>query len=232
MTRLLVSVRSAAEAADAVAGGADIIDVKEPNRGSLGRAETSVWRDVVAAVGGKAPVSVALGELRDWRSAGSEFTVDLAGVRFAKMGLAGCESDARWREQLPQLWQSLPRTVQPVAVIYADWRQAEAPSPEAIFELASESNVRHLLIDTFIKSAGRLLDHWPMADLSRFAAQVERQSQHMVLAGSLDAANIRQVLPLRPWAIAVRGAVCAGSREGMISESRVRNLKALLHRVS
>jgi uncharacterized protein (UPF0264 family) len=38
MTGLLVSVRDAAEAADALAGGADLIDVKEPNAGSLGAA--------------------------------------------------------------------------------------------------------------------------------------------------------------------------------------------------
>ena len=36
MTRLLVSVRSAAEALAALAGDADLIDVKEPAGGSLG----------------------------------------------------------------------------------------------------------------------------------------------------------------------------------------------------
>ena len=35
--RLLVSVRSAEEVSAALAGGADIIDAKEPERGSLGR---------------------------------------------------------------------------------------------------------------------------------------------------------------------------------------------------
>ena len=34
--RLLVSVRSAAEARAALSGGADIIDAKEPSLGSLG----------------------------------------------------------------------------------------------------------------------------------------------------------------------------------------------------
>ena len=34
--QLLVSVRSAVEVAPALAGGADIIDAKEPDRGSLG----------------------------------------------------------------------------------------------------------------------------------------------------------------------------------------------------
>ena len=37
--RLLVSVRSAAEVRPALAGGADIIDAKEPSLGSLGRGE-------------------------------------------------------------------------------------------------------------------------------------------------------------------------------------------------
>ena len=36
---LLVSVRSGAEAEAALAGGADLIDVKEPTRGALGRAD-------------------------------------------------------------------------------------------------------------------------------------------------------------------------------------------------
>ncbi|MFM7835691.1 MAG: (5-formylfuran-3-yl)methyl phosphate synthase, partial [Planctomycetaceae bacterium] len=35
--RLLVSVRSADEAVVAATGGADIIDIKEPRHGSLGR---------------------------------------------------------------------------------------------------------------------------------------------------------------------------------------------------
>ena len=65
MTALLVSVRSAAEAEAALAGGAALIDVKEPARGALGRADDAVIADVVRAVAGRAPVSAALGELRD-----------------------------------------------------------------------------------------------------------------------------------------------------------------------
>ena len=63
MTRLLVSVRSAAEAEAALRGGADVIDVKEPGRGPLGRADDAVIADVVRLVAGRRPVSAALGEL-------------------------------------------------------------------------------------------------------------------------------------------------------------------------
>src|SRR5262245_13850027 len=65
VTRLLVSVRSAAEAHAALAGGADLIDVKEPSRGPLGRADDSVISAVLVAVHGRRPVSAAMGELAD-----------------------------------------------------------------------------------------------------------------------------------------------------------------------
>jgi len=83
--QLLVSVRSAAEALDALEGGAGLIDVKEPSRGPLGAADYEVIEEVVRVVGGRCPVSAALGELRDW-SEGSPFPV---GVQYVKWGLAG-----------------------------------------------------------------------------------------------------------------------------------------------
>ena len=47
--RLLVSVRAAAEVAPALAGGADIIDAKEPARGSLGAVSPTRLREIAAA---------------------------------------------------------------------------------------------------------------------------------------------------------------------------------------
>ena len=82
--RLLVSVRNAEEALSAIRGGADIIDVKEPAHGSLGRASlenlTAVGkclRDAMAdagrAVADPVPLSIALGEVEEWSSASPYF---------------------------------------------------------------------------------------------------------------------------------------------------------------
>src|SRR5262249_26387315 len=62
---LLVRVRSGTEGEAARHGGADLIDVKEPRRGPLGRAEREVIADVVRCVAGQRPVSAALGELAE-----------------------------------------------------------------------------------------------------------------------------------------------------------------------
>src|SRR5699024_7424313 len=143
MTRLLVSVRSAEEAGSALAGGADVIDVKEPSRGALGAAEPSVWREIVRLVDGRAPVSVALGELRDFQaeSADSDFASCLRGVRWAKLGLAGCARLPDWGKRWRAAIGSLPEQVQSVAVIYADWRSADAPAPEAVLATAARARV-------------------------------------------------------------------------------------------
>src|SRR4051812_283713 len=101
MAGLLVSVRSPAEAEAALAGGAAIIDVKEPDNGALGRAASEVLAGVLAVVAGRRPVSAALGELLEPEG---DLPAELARLAYVKWGLAGCgglEADA-WQDRLRQ----------------------------------------------------------------------------------------------------------------------------------
>jgi (5-formylfuran-3-yl)methyl phosphate synthase len=98
---LLVSVRSAEEARAALAGGADLIDVKEPSRGPLGRADDQTIREILDEVGGRAPVSAAFGEWRDYL--GGPIPDQL---RFVKWGLAGCRAD--WTSAVDQISNWVP----------------------------------------------------------------------------------------------------------------------------
>jgi hypothetical protein len=222
MTGLLVSVRSAAEAELALAGGADLIDVKEPRYGSLGAADPAVWDEVRQAVAGRTPVSAALGELlADFRDESLE---QAEGLSFAKVGLAGCTATSDWMSRWTRAMRALPAGVQPVAVVYADGCTARSPPAEELLPIAASLRAPYLLLDTFDKSAGRLLDH---LGLDQLAALTELAAQHqmlLVLAGSLDEAAIRQLAPLRPAYFAVRGAACGGDRTQAIEWSRVKRL--------
>src|SRR4051794_22607530 len=91
MAELLVSVRDAGEVAAALAGGAALIDVKEPNHGALGRADDDVREGVIDAVAGRVPVSVALGELL-----GHGEPIGTSRVAYVKYGLAYAEGED-WR---------------------------------------------------------------------------------------------------------------------------------------
>jgi uncharacterized protein (UPF0264 family) len=225
-TRLLVSVRNRQEAEEALAGGADLIDVKEPSRGSLGMADPAVWREVADAVAGRAPLSVALGELRDFRGGKQPC---LSSFQFAKLGLAGCAAIDDWPARWASALESFPPHVGRVAVSYADWRQAEAPPPRAVVEAGRTLGCRAWLIDTCAKHAGGLLDHVSIEELSDLIAFARRGGMLTVLAGSLTLESIPRVLPLSPDYIAVRGAVCRGGREGVLNRDLVRRLVGMLN---
>ena len=211
---LLVSVRSAAEAEMAVAGGAALIDVKEPARGALGRADDATIAAVVRAVAGRRPVSAALGELID-----EETLPQGSDLRYVKWGLAQCEG-RDWRTALrSRLERPGP---QPVIVAYADWQCAQAPRVEDVVALASARPGNVLLLDTHCKDAAplslrrkpTLLDWLAIADVIELCQRCRQAKVRVALAGSLGAVEIEALLPARPAWFAVRGAVCDGDDRG------------------
>ncbi len=87
--KLLVSVTNAAEAVDAVTGGADLIDAKDAAAGPLGPVTVDVLTQIHAQVAGLRPVSAALGDATDEHSindAAASFA--RAGAAFVKVGFA------------------------------------------------------------------------------------------------------------------------------------------------
>jgi uncharacterized protein (UPF0264 family) len=222
--RLLVSVRDAWEAEEALAGGADWIDLKEPRRGALGAVTADVARNVVECVGARAPLSAAAGELADWATASSRELLDVPGITHLKLGLADCGG---------QPWETWWRAAQKeataagkdlVAAAYADHVAALAPSPADVVTCAASAGARWLLADTFDKSGGALCDHWPRDELADFIRLARSAGLYTVLAGGLTRDAIAQ-LPLELVDMAaVRGAACDGPREAKVCRMRVADL--------
>ena len=225
IAKLLVSVRSAVEARAAVRGGAAIIDVKEPDRGPLGRADVTVWRDVIAAVGDHQPVSVALGELSS--DLDSLDPRDFDGIAFRKVGLAGVGDN--WREEWKRLRDRLATGPAWVAVVYADWRSVGAPDPSWILDEALEvKECVGVLVDTYDKTRPS-----PVDPTWRTWFERAKQGQRFTaLAGSLDAHAIRRLASLSPDIVAVRGAACHnGNRNYAVDCERVAALSAILSQI-
>jgi uncharacterized protein (UPF0264 family) len=230
MTRLLVSVRSAAEAEAALAGGAALIDVKEPARGALGRADDATIADVVRVVAGRAPVSAALGELRDDPHA--KMPACLSSLAFVKCGLAECAAEDGWRSELEALSdaarQADPRCCM-VAVAYADWRRARAPSPDEVCAFVCRRPGWGFLLDTWAKNGLTLLDWMSRVELDRLCRVCRDAGAPIALAGSLGRGLIRTLKPTAPDWFAVRGAACRGlERTAVIDADKVRDLVDLI----
>lgn len=226
MTGLLVSVRSAEEAWDALQGGAAMIDVKEPAGGALGAASAATWQSVLAAVDSRRPTSAALGELTDddvlQRAAAA------GGFDYAKVALAGCDGERGWRSRLADVFAALPPGVAPVTACYADRAAARSPGVWELLETSVELNARGLLIDTFDKRRGGLLTAAGEPQLRRVADAARQAGLLLVLAGSLRERQLRRAAALRPDYIGVRGAVCSGARTARLQRARVEKLARAL----
>lgn len=218
MTRLLVSVRNVQEARAALDGGADIIDVKEPDRGALGRADDAVIDKIITAVNGRAPVSAAMGELTHVESIACN--PDLA-----KVGLADAPAD--WRQRLTQLVAVAGRD-RFVAVGYADAHRVAAPPVQLVIEWAMRERVTGVLIDTAVKDGTSLFD-WCGIDLPAWIESARQAHLMIALAGSLCGATFDRAVSLVPDVVAVRTAACIDAdRRAAVDRDRVRQLKRVI----
>jgi len=232
MTRLLVSVRDSQEALAALDGGADLIDVKEPHRGALGAADADTIQSVVRVIAGRVPTSAALGELVDFADSAAESSTaqirPLPSTNYAKVGLAGCDRYDDWPQRWREVLAQLPAETNRVAVVYADWETCGAPEPFAVLRHAIASGCRAILVDTFDKSQGGLVELWTLAYLARYLTAIRSERLLAVVGGSLQVSTIPSVAALRPDYIAIRGAACRGDRTGQIDATLVGQLANLV----
>jgi uncharacterized protein (UPF0264 family) len=231
--RLLVSVRAADEVRAALAGGADIIDAKEPERGSLGPVGPEVLRRILQQIPDDCPASVALGDMAttaeivnaiqrlplSWRSS----------PLYLKLGFAGVRSSDQLRRLLEaavSLCSRIPARM--IAVAYADFERAGSLAPPLISDLASEAGAAGVLLDTQVKDGRGLLD-WLSADaLADWVSTARESGLITAISGGLQAEDLPLAYEARPDIIGIRGAACTGGRGGRVSQPRVRRFREAL----
>jgi (5-formylfuran-3-yl)methyl phosphate synthase len=235
---LLVSVRNLAEARAAIEGGCDRLDVKEPSRGPLGKADADVMAEIAAFArkgidrDNDISCSVALGEIDESQDATGSFLLP-RGVSDIKLGparLGSRESWAKgWRRATERVHGEDRRSVRRVAVAYADWQAAGAAAPEEILDAAIAARADAFLVDTYSKNSGNLLEALTLEELKRLAAKTREAGMLLALAGSLRMEHLPALVDVQPDVIAVRGAACeAGQRSARVSSACVASLKTAI----
>lgn len=230
--RLLVSVRDAAEAREAVVGGADVLDAKEPAAGALGAVPAPVLAAIAAAAPSSVPLSVALGDQRDPAALaaairGLPFSRRPAPV-YAKFALATTAAAA------PALLvaavaaaEAHPARPRLVAAAYADAPAGVLPAI-AVLRAVARTGVHGLLLDTCVKDGRTLLDFVRPEILAAWVAGVRGEGLLCALAGTLGEPQLPILTRLGADLLGVRGAVCRQGREGRVEAARVRGLQQAL----
>ena len=235
--QLLVSVRSADEVEQALAGGADIIDAKEPDRGPLGAVDRDVLNRILQRAPDDCGVSVALGDV----TRPEEVLVAVHGLElperaspmYLKLGFAGVRSPNQIRlllETAASVTSGMAASPRIVAVAYADSERARTVPPALIPPLAEAADAAGVLLDTYGKDGRGLLEWLPSGPLAHWVAVARQAGLLTALAGSLLPHDLTLVCRAQPDVVGVRGAACSGGRRGRVSEDRVRRFRRALER--
>lgn len=225
---LLISVRSAAEAREAIVGGADIIDVKEPSRGPLGAADMSTLLEIADVVKPMKPLSAALGELANIDL--DQYSPDLlTEYRWLKFGMAGCENLSDSKQRWLRLADHFDRGQKVVAAAYADYHLARSQPPQAIARaLPLKDSI--FLLDTFAKDGRSVFDIISREELLTLHSEVRTCGARFALAGSLRIEQMERIVECAPDIVGVRGAVCVSGRNGQVDAAKVSAFRDAMRR--
>lgn len=213
--KLLVSVVNKTEALDSIAGGADILDVKNPKEGSLGANFPRVIRQVKEVTPANLELSATLGDLPNLPGTASLAALGAAasGVDYVKAGLFGvknCEEATTLMTEVVKAVKEFDKDVKTIASGYADFQTVGCVSPLELPLVARRAGADGVLVDVKVKSKEtNLFSFLTDKDLKEFVDNAHDYGLLAALAGSLGTQHIERVYSLGADIIGVRGAVCA-----------------------
>ena len=231
--QLLVSVFALGEVEAALAGGAEIVDVKNPAEGSLGAAPPAVLRAVRERIAGRALLSAALGDAPHLPGTLALAAAGAAacGADYVKVGLLGSARPDQAVALLSEIRRAAaevnPRT-RVVAVAYADAPRVGALPPAELPRAAARAGVHGVMLDTAVKDGTSTLDVVGDVALAAFLGEARSLGLETALAGALRLQDIPRLTRLGAGIVGVRGSACDGGRDGRVSARRVRALREAL----
>lgn len=209
---LLISVKDKDEAvlvgqSDAI----DILDVKDPDKGSLGRPDAAILRSILDHSTAKQRISVAIGEAKqiDFSIAGYLNSCDrYRKLSFVKFGLATLADNPDWRERIKELVNEVPNYATPVLCGYVDFINAHSPEPIHVLQLVADLGLRNFLLDTYQKSGESFFDYFESSNFAECSRLARQLNIKLGIAGSIRISFLNRVRQLAPDIVAVRGAAC------------------------
>lgn len=231
--QLLVSVANSTDAQNAVDGGADLVDAKDPAAGALGAVSLDTLRQIQTAVAGRRAVSAALGDAEDEETIErTAFEYGSAGLAFVKIGFAGITSaihvDRLIRAAVRGAGTVRQHGCRVVAVAYADTGGTSSIDRTTLVDVAARAGASGVLLDTALKGGRGLRQFVPHRALESWVDMAHGAGLFAALAGQLTADDLPCLYEIGADIAGVRGAACAAGRSSPVLREKVRTLRLQL----
>ena len=216
---------------EAAAGGADIIDVKNPDEGRLGASFPWIIRRVRQVTPANIEVSCTVGEAPNLPGSMALASLGAAatGVNYIKAGLFGLRTvEEAWylMRNITQAAKEYNPVIKVVVSGYADGARVGTVDPMLVPKIAFEAKADVAMLDTAIKDGRSLLAFLSKPKLKSFVDEAHCYGLKAALAGSLQKEDLPKVYALGADIAGVRGAACTSSDRinGQITREKVQEL--------
>ena len=224
-TRLLISFKNLNEISTKTLDLIDIIDLKNPEKGSIGSWKIGDISKVVKIYKGKKKISATLGDIYNTGSVLKRLRkFDELNLDFIKFGFFLND-----RNELENFIEKIGKdffTTDLVGVVFVENKILL----DYVFnnlEKLKNSGINYLLLDTFSKISGDLLTFCSIDFLKNFIKKASFYKITIGLAGKLKESQIPKLMDLNPSIIGFRSAVCDESdRNSHICVEKVKNISA------
>jgi (5-formylfuran-3-yl)methyl phosphate synthase len=224
----MISVVSTTEAREALRGGAEILDIKNPAEGSLGAQSPGLIREISSLFSNEVEISAAIGDMPNLPGTAALAALGAAscGVDYVKIGLHGTQREtdavALLREAQCAI---LGFNAKIIAALYADYRRAGTLNPECLPHIAAEAGVYGCLVDTAIKDGSTLFDILDSQALRLIAQQAHAAGLSFGIAGALRKQDLPLANDMGADVVGLRTAACKNNqRNGPLDAARVQQL--------
>ncbi|MCW3999439.1 MAG: hypothetical protein NWE93_04300 [Candidatus Bathyarchaeota archaeon] len=235
--KLLISPKNAEEAQEAIAGGADIIDVKNPKEGALGANFPWVIKEIRDLARGM-EVSCAIGDAPNLPGSVSLSALGAVslGVDYVKVGLFGVKNltEAVFLvTQVTRAAKDCNPKVKVVASGYADASLIGAVDAALIPEVTHRAGADVAMLDTATKNGTSLFTYQTREQLEAFVKSAHSYGLQAALAGSLQKQDLAVLYGLGVDIAGFRGAVCTDSdrNNGGVTRQLVAELVEAAHKL-
>jgi len=216
MSKVLGSIKDLSEAKLLLKTDIDIIDLKDPSNGALGRLSNDDINNIVEYVANKKLTSSTIGDLPNNIEIIKKNVDEISStnVNFIKIGV--------YKKEYIKTLCDIKSCKKLIAVFFAD---IFLPSSKDINKLKN-SSFSGVMIDTSNKKSGNLLDHVSYSDINDFLKIAKNFNLLTGVAGSINETHVNELIKLNPDYMGFRGALCEISsiRNSNISTKNVNHI--------
>lgn len=235
--RILISIRSLEELHPALEGQADIIDLKNPDEGSLGAAVPSFIKKVKKLALNNL-VSAAIGDMPNLpgTAALAAFGAAESGADYVKVGLFGITNEKEGIKLMTEVVSAVKEYNSDVIVVgagYADSRFFGGVDPMKIPKIVKSAGAEVAMLDTHMKDGRKLFDFLNFTELKNFVDNAHNLKLLAALAGSLAPEDLFTINKLGADVTGFRGAACSNKdrNTGVVTTERVVNIMKIANKL-